>query len=92
MGEGAIALLLSGFREDPQWRIEIDYFSERDGCLIIGTVEESFQQYDSGFFFTICNYEHVLRDIKEIEKVRWDLIILDEGRRKKTGGKDCSNR
>ena len=32
-------------------------------------------------FFTICNYEQVLRDILSIERVNWDLIILDEGQR-----------
>jgi SNF2 family DNA or RNA helicase len=32
-------------------------------------------------FFTICNYEQVVRDIDSIEKARWDMIILDEGQR-----------
>ena len=32
-------------------------------------------------FFTVCNYEQVLRDILAIEGVAWDLIILDEGQR-----------
>ena len=38
-------------------------------------------QYDNDCFFTICNYEQVLRDILAIERVKWDLIILDEGQR-----------
>ena len=32
-------------------------------------------------FFTVCNYEQVLRDFLWIERIRWDLIILDEGQR-----------
>ena len=32
-------------------------------------------------FFTVCNYEQVLRDFLCIERVKWDLIILDEGHR-----------
>src|SRR5262249_23012103 len=32
-------------------------------------------------FFTVCNYEQVLRDILSIEQTKWDLIILDEGQR-----------
>ncbi|MCH5376167.1 MAG: DEAD/DEAH box helicase, partial [Planctomycetes bacterium] len=32
-------------------------------------------------FFTICNYEQVIRDITVIEQIKWDLIILDEGQR-----------
>ena len=39
------------------------------------------QQYDNDSFFTVCNYEQVLRDILAIERARWDLIILDEGQR-----------
>ena len=31
--------------------------------------------------FTVCNYEQVLRDILSIERVKWDLIILDEAQR-----------
>jgi len=64
-----------------QWRLEIKRCSNRNCQLIIGTAEERTRQYDNNCFFTICNYEQVLRDIKTIEAVSWDLIILDEGQR-----------
>jgi superfamily II DNA or RNA helicase len=64
-----------------QWRSEIHRFSERDCQLVIGSAEDRFQQYDNDAFFTICNYEQVLRDLQPIEQVPWDLIILDEGQR-----------
>ena len=64
-----------------QWRIEIKRFSNRDCQLILGSAKERPAQYDNGCFFTICNYEQVLRDFLSIERVRWDLIILDEGQR-----------
>ncbi|MCP4456227.1 MAG: DEAD/DEAH box helicase [Planctomycetes bacterium] len=64
-----------------QWRSEIHRFSNRDCRIILGTAQERFEQYDNGSFFTICNYEQVLRDIMAIERTRWDLIILDEGQR-----------
>jgi len=64
-----------------QWRSEIHRFSDRDCQLVIGTAPQRARQYDNNCFFTICNYEQVLRDIKSIEEVRWDLIILDEGQR-----------
>ena len=38
-------------------------------------------QYENDCFFTICNYEQVLRDILAIERAKWDLIVLDEGQR-----------
>jgi hypothetical protein len=58
-----------------QWRSEIERFCARDCQLISG------QQYASNCFFTVCNYEQVLRDILSIERAKWDLIILDEGQR-----------
>jgi len=64
-----------------QWRIEIKRFSTRSCQLVLGSAKERPAQYDSDSFFTVCNYEQVLRDFLSIERVRWDLIILDEGQR-----------
>jgi superfamily II DNA or RNA helicase len=64
-----------------QWRSEILRFSERDAQIVLGSAEQRSAQYENRCFFTICNYEQVLRDILAIERARWDLIILDEGQR-----------
>lgn len=64
-----------------QWREEIGRFSGRSAQLILGSKQERGMQYNNPAFFTICNYEQVLRDIIEIESASWDLIILDEGQR-----------
>ncbi len=65
-----------------QWRIEIERFTDRPCQLILGAAEARSTQYsDPDAFFTICNYEQVLRDIDAIETARWDFIILDEGQR-----------
>ena len=64
-----------------QWRLEIERFTDRSCRLIIGNAEERAAQYDSHSFYTVCNYEQVLRDIQNIEKIKWDLIVLDEGQR-----------
>ena len=64
-----------------QWRFEIERTSDLSYQMVLGTAEERASQYASEVFFTICNYEQVLRDINTIETVRWDLIILDEGQR-----------
>lgn len=74
-----------------QWRSEIDRFSDRDVQLILGSAEERAEQYDNDRFFTICNYEQVLRDLLPIERVKWDLIILDEGQRIKNWEAKTSN-
>ncbi len=64
-----------------QWRAEVRRFSDRSCQVVLGSAAERARQYDNGSFFTICNYEQVLRDILPIEQERWDLIILDEGQR-----------
>ncbi len=64
-----------------QWRGEIHRFCDRTVQLVAGGVAERGRQYANDCFFTICNYEQVLRDILPIEQVKWDLIILDEGQR-----------
>lgn len=64
-----------------QWRNEIHRFSDRAVQLVTGGAAGRACQYENDCFFTVCNYEQVLRDILAIERVRWDLIILDEGQR-----------
>lgn len=64
-----------------QWRNEIERFSDRSCQLVLGATAERARQYDNDAFFTVCNYEQVLRDLLAIERVKWDLIILDEGQR-----------
>lgn len=66
-----------------QWREEIRRFSGRDSRLVLGQARERARQYENGSFFTICNYEQVVRDLTAVERARWDLIILDEGQRVK---------
>jgi hypothetical protein len=64
-----------------QWRTEILRFSERDCQIVLAGAEGRAAQYENECFFTICNYEQVLRDFLAIERVTWDLIVLDEGQR-----------
>ena len=64
-----------------QWRNEVLRFSGRDCQIVSGSAAGRSGQYENECFFTICNYEQVLRDIIAIERVKWDLIVLDEGQR-----------
>ena len=64
-----------------QWRNEINRFCDRTTRIVAGPAAERDAQYASEAFFTICNYEQVLKDIDAIEGRAWDLIILDEGQR-----------
>lgn len=74
-----------------QWRNEIHRFCDRDVQLVGGAAADRGGQYNNECFFTVCNYEQVLRDIIAIEKVKWDLIILDEGQRIKNWAAKTSN-
>ena len=64
-----------------QWRSEIERFSRRSVRLVLGSAAQRATQYESECFFTVCNYEQVLRDLLAIERAPWDLIVLDEGQR-----------
>lgn len=64
-----------------QWRLEIERATDRSCRLVLGSAEERARQYGDPSFFTICNYEQVLRDFQLIEKNSWDFIILDEAQR-----------
>lgn len=64
-----------------QWKLEVERFSDLSVQLVLGPAADRPDQYASDTFFTICNYEQVLRDYLDIERVPWDLILLDEGQR-----------
>ncbi|MBI5442204.1 MAG: DEAD/DEAH box helicase [Deltaproteobacteria bacterium] len=64
-----------------QWASEVERFSGRTCQLVLGSAEERLAQYEGSAFFTVVNYEQVLRDLKTVEAARWDLIVLDEGQR-----------
>lgn len=64
-----------------QWRAEITRFCDRSVQIVAGRADERTAQYASGAFFTVANYEQVLRDYLDIERTSWDLIILDEAQR-----------
>ena len=64
-----------------QWRSEIRRFSRRSVTLVVGSAKDRARAYAGETFFTVCNYEQVLKDILHIERTPWDLIVLDEGQR-----------
>ena len=64
-----------------QWRREIERFSGASCRLVMGASRERPAQYRSACFFTIANYEQVVRDIATLEAVPFDLVVLDEAQR-----------
>jgi superfamily II DNA or RNA helicase len=64
-----------------QWSREIRRFTSLPVNIVEGGLMKRRPFYGDPAFFTILNYEIVRRDIKEIEHLRPDLIILDEAQR-----------
>jgi len=64
-----------------QWAAEIERAAGRTAQLVAGGARERADMYQGDAFYTVCNYEQVLRDLPSVERARWDLIILDEAQR-----------
>ena len=64
-----------------QWRREIERFSGASCQLVMGASHERPAEYRSGCFFTIANYEQVVRDVAAIGSAAFDLVVLDEAQR-----------
>lgn len=65
-----------------QWKREIEKFSNEKAVVIDGQPEERRALYlESDAYFVITNYESVLRDLREINKMGPDFVILDEAQR-----------
>lgn len=62
-----------------QWYEEIEkWMPGRDIVLIKGTKKQRDSQWKEKSNFYIINYELIIRDIDEINKIDWDLVISDE--------------
>ncbi|MCC6781918.1 MAG: DEAD/DEAH box helicase [Planctomycetes bacterium] len=64
-----------------QWVSEVERFSTRTARTVAGSSAGRAAQYGGNQFFTVCNYEQVLRDFRAIEGQAFDLVILDEAQR-----------
>lgn len=65
-----------------QWKKEIEKFTQEKALVVEGLPEERERQYrDNEHYFTIVNYETILRDSLVINKAGFDFMILDEAQR-----------
>lgn len=64
-----------------QWGREIERFSSESYTVVGGTKQKRAMQYEQDVFFTIINYELVLRDLEHLHALKPDLVILDEAQR-----------
>jgi hypothetical protein len=65
-----------------EWEEQIGEFTDLPLQLVLGTKPSRLARYDAPAFFTIANYEQVVRDMAEINgRLRPDVVILDEAQR-----------
>ena len=64
-----------------QWGREIERFTGDSYMVIGGAKKKREKQYEQDAFFTVINYELVLRDLEHIHALKPDLVILDEAQR-----------
>jgi SNF2 family DNA or RNA helicase len=64
-----------------QWGREIERFTGESYVVVAGSKVKRLQQYEQRPFFTVINYELILRDLDHIHALKPDLVILDEAQR-----------
>jgi superfamily II DNA or RNA helicase/predicted nucleic acid-binding Zn finger protein len=64
-----------------QWKTEIEKFTDHSAQVIDGLLPRRKTMYSSPSFFNLTSYELVLKDIRYMQELRPDLIILDEAQR-----------
>jgi SNF2 family DNA or RNA helicase len=64
-----------------QWKTEIEKFTIHSAQVIDGLLPQRKELYASPAFFNLINYELVLKDLKYLQELSPDLIILDEAQR-----------
>ncbi len=64
-----------------QWGKEIERFTDDSYTVVAGSKAKRAKQYAEQSFFTVINYELMLRDLEHISALKPDLVILDEAQR-----------
>ncbi|MGH9345431.1 MAG: DEAD/DEAH box helicase [Terriglobia bacterium] len=64
-----------------QWKKEIEKFTEHAAQIVDGLLPRRQAMYASPEFFTLSSYELVLKDIRYMQALNPDLIVLDEAQR-----------
>ncbi len=75
-------LVVSPTSVKAEWEDQIARFTDREVRFIAGLRPERLRLYAEPVFFTLVNYEQVVRDVDEINRLlKPDVVILDEAQR-----------
>lgn len=65
-----------------EWEEQIRQFTDLPTRPVYGGLPERRKAYDAGTFFTVVNYEQMIRDALEVNaRFRPDVVVLDEAQR-----------
>ena len=65
-----------------EWEEQIRQFTDLPTRLVFGGLAARREAYDAGTFFTVVNYEQMIRDALEVNaRFRPDVVVLDEAQR-----------
>ncbi len=82
LGKARRVLVVSPASLKSEWEEQIAKFTDLGSGVVFGIPEKRWKMYESGPFFTLVNYEQVMRDFNEInERMRPDIVVLDEAQR-----------
>lgn len=75
-------LVVSPTSVKAEWEEQIARFTDRTARFVAGLYPERLKLYQSPPFFTLVNYEQVVRDADDINRLlKPDVVILDEAQR-----------
>jgi superfamily II DNA or RNA helicase len=65
-----------------EWEEQIRQFTDLPTRLVFGGLPARREAYEAGTFFTVVNYEQMIRDALEVNaRFRPDVVVLDEAQR-----------
>jgi len=75
-------LVVSPTSVKAEWEDQIARFTDRNAQFVAGLYQNRLKSYQSPAFFTLVNYEQVVRDADDINRLlKPDVVILDEAQR-----------
>jgi len=82
LGRAARVLVVTPASLKGEWEDQIAQFTDLPTKLVFGKLPDRRAAYDAGTFFTIVNYEQMIRDSLLVnERFQPDVVVLDEAQR-----------
>ena len=82
LGRAARVLVVTPASLKGEWEEQIRQFTDLPTRLVFGGLAARREAYDAGTFFTVVNYEQMIRDALEVNaRFRPDVVMLDEAQR-----------